>query len=133
MKTISKFLIFILVIFSCNEKHKTEKKNVNELINSKDVNDVVEGYFIIGEEKQVNYISEIFKNPSDNRISHHYRFKGISIYQSKMIAMKKISGLKPPVNINYKSDSLVISYYYNWALKNKYIKPNPSSIPKPAS
>ena len=95
---------------------------IGKLINSNDVNEIVEGYFIVGEQKQTHFISGIFNNANDGRISHHYKFKGISVYQSKMIAMKKISGISPPIKINYKPDSLVIDFYYSWALKNNYIK-----------
>lgn len=102
-------------------KEEIEKYNIKKLISSDNVNEVVEGYFIIGEEKQHAFIKDIFNNPYDNRISHQYKFKGISIYQSKMIAMKKISGISPSVKINHKSDSLVINFYYNWAIKNNYV------------
>ena len=91
--------------------------NDNEQI----VNKIVEGYFIIGEEKQIKFIKDIIINPVDNRISHHYKFNGISVYQSKMIALKKISGLEPPIKISSKSNIVVIEFYYKWALKEKYI------------
>ena len=120
MKTNIKYF-FLILFFSCNSSNKTKSDIITKLILSNDVNKIVEGYFIIGEEKQIKFIKDIIINPVDNRISHHYKFNGISVYQSKMIALKKISGLEPPIKISSKSNIVVIEFYYKWALKEKYI------------
>jgi hypothetical protein len=115
-----KYLILIL-FFSCKNEGKTDIAKIRKLIRSNNVNEIVEGYFIIGEEKQTIFIKDMFLNINDARISHHYKFKGISIYQSKLIALKKISGLDSPFKITRKPDCRVIKFYYKWALKNNFI------------
>lgn len=112
MRILIKYLILILCI-SCNNGEKVDIENVKKLIASKNVNEIVEGYFIIGETNQTIFINDMFININDARISHHYRFKGISVYQSKMIALRKISGLKSPYKITSKPDKRIICFYFN--------------------
>lgn len=117
------FFIFFIFFISCDNKQITEEEQIKEMINSDDPGKIVEGYYIIGNEKRNVFIKDAFLNATDSRISHQYKFKGISVYQSKMIALKKISGLTSPVLIKHKADSVVIKFYYNWAVKNNYITP----------
>lgn len=123
-----RLLIFFLLVSCDNGLNKTSPDEIRILINSGIVDKIIEGNFIIGEEKQTIFIKDLLFNAHDNRISHHYRFKGISVFQSKMIALKKISGLNPPNIIKSESDSTIIKFYYSWALKNKYIK-NAGNVP----
>lgn len=116
------FILFLFVSCNNGNNKKTNPDEIRNLIYNMNVNKIVEGNFIIGEEKQIIFIKDLLINADDNRISHHYRFKGISVYQSKMIALKKISGMNPPNLIKSKSDSVVIKFYYNWAIKNNYIE-----------
>jgi len=108
--------VFVILLMSCN--NKKSEQDVDSLINSKDVNQVVEGIFIIGEEKNVHYVDFLLKNLDDVRVSNHYKFKGISVYQSKMIALKKISNQAPPEKITYKKNQTIIDFYKDWAIKN---------------
>ncbi|OIQ17257.1 MAG: hypothetical protein BM557_08570 [Flavobacterium sp. MedPE-SWcel] len=119
-----KIYLYILLVFaiSCNEKSGQTDNEISEKINSSNTNQIVTGYYYIGEEEKTKFIPNIFENPTDARISHSMEYKGISVYQSKMIAMKKISGLPAPNSINSTPDSLVIKFYYDWAIKNNYIK-----------
>ncbi len=118
-KTIMYFLIFLFI--SCDMDNKVENKTIEKFINSTSVDEIVKGYYLIGENKKSKFVKDIFYKPEDLRISHNYRFKGISVYQSKMIALKKISGLHPPNKITHSKDSVIIAFYYEWALNNKLL------------
>ena len=108
----------IIFLASCKYNSETE---INNLIKSNNPDELVQGFFLIGEQKRKEYVHLILSNVNDPRISHTLRFKGVSVYQSKIIAMKKISGELPPGKITYKPDSVVIKFYKEWALKHKLL------------
>ncbi len=91
------------------------------MINSNEKNKIIRGYLLIGENRDTTFVESIFKNLDDQRISHDYSFKGVSVYQSKMIAIKKISGIPPPKKINYKKDDSIINFYRKWATENNLL------------
>jgi len=68
------------------------------------------------------YVPEIFKRIDDPRISRDINFKGISVYQSKITALSKLSGVVPPVKVTYKPDTVVINFYSRWAKTYGYLK-----------
>ena len=114
----NRFLVGLMfLIFACNQGGK---KEIDELIDNDKPDDLVKGFYLIGEQKDTNYIVEILRNPYDPRISHRLKFKGISVYQSKMLAMKKISGRTPPKEITYKPDSVIVNFYIDWAKSKSY-------------
>jgi hypothetical protein len=46
----------------------------------------------------------------------------MSVYQCKIIALKKFTNLDPPNEVTYKPDSVNINFYVGWAKKNKLIE-----------
>lgn len=107
----SKYRFFILTLLfllaaSCNKEQKIER-----LLNSEDKQDLIEGAFEAGETGNKKFIPLLLKNANDPRITHNLRFKGMSVYQSKMNALKKILKQQPTVAITYKPDSTVIKFY----------------------
>jgi hypothetical protein len=111
------FLGAIILFCSC----RTNETEINRLLHSNKASDIVRAYYLIGESGNSKYIKNIFKETMDSRISHASQFYGISVYQSKMVAMSKISGLKPPKEISYLPDSSVIVFYKDWAIKKGFI------------
>ncbi|WP_157494189.1 hypothetical protein [Fulvivirga imtechensis] len=112
-----KILIIVMTLISC----ESDKDKIRRLISSDNKDEVVKGYYLIGEQRDRTFITDVFTNPYDPRISHHIKFKGISVYQSKMIAMKKITEMEPPSEITYKPDTAVVNFYYTWAKEEGYI------------
>lgn len=107
-----KIIMWLLILIAgCNQN---ERKDAQELIKSKDPDDLVEGSYLIGEQKDTGSIPQLLSNMNDPRISNNIAFKGISVYQSKMIALKKISVKEPPIKITYKPDSSIIKFYKDW-------------------
>lgn len=120
-----KFSIIILVVIlglSCTRGSVADEgdENIDSLIRSENVSNVIKGYYLIGEKRDTSYLKEIFDNISDSRISHNWRFLGMSVYQSKVGALRKISGLAPPNPISHKPDPVVISFYIEWAKAKGY-------------
>lgn len=97
-------------------------EEIKSKIDSDIIDEIIEGYYIVGEKRKTEFIPDMYENPLDSRISHNIKFYGMSIYQSKMIAMKKISKLTPPHDITYSADSTVINFYYRWAVNSNYLK-----------
>ena len=97
--------VFILFI-SCNSHNK-----IIRLLNSKAKEDIILGAYEAGESGDRRFIPLLLKNANDVRRSTNLRFKGISVYQSKMGALKKIFKQDPPVKLTHKPDSTVINFY----------------------
>ena len=118
MRCILIILLFLLFTVSC----ESNRAKIQRLINSNNKDEIIEGYYLMGEQKDDTFINKVFENPYDPRISHHMKFHGISVYQSKMIAMKKISNIESPVEITYEPDSVIVEFYYSWAKRANYLK-----------
>ena len=118
---LSRWLILPLIAFlGCNSDHlnKQDQSNANKeyidnLIASDNTNDRVHGIYLIGESKDSSYLKYLLEDLDDIRTSTLSRFKGISIYQAKIIALKKLSNKNPPNSISYKPDSVNINFYIN--------------------
>jgi hypothetical protein len=106
------FLVFLLFLAGCSDYSREE---ISGLIESNNTDNLVRAFYKIGEARDSFFISQILSASDDPRISHDLKFKGISVYQSKMIALKKISGLSPPEEITYKPDSAIINFYCKWS------------------
>lgn len=68
------------------------------------------------------FVKYLLENINDVRITHHIRFKGMSVYQVTVGALKRISGLEPPMSYNYQYNSRVVRFYHDWAVANNYIE-----------
>lgn len=113
-------IIALIPIKSCD--HIYDRAYIIELLNSKDIADNMEAYFLIGETKDVSFINEVVKYPYNPRITHHLCYKGMSVYQTKMGALRKITGVFPPKRVNYKPDSLVVKFYFSLLKERGLIK-----------
>jgi len=110
-------VLFMLLSFNTNNK----KDSIQTLLGSENATDLIEAYSYINKIDDTIYIEEMFKNPYDARVSNDLRFKGISVYQAKMNAFKRMSGIEPPHIINYKVDTVNVHFYLNWASSKSYI------------
>lgn len=109
--------MLLLFVVGCKSE-----EDIGALIGSDNTDKIVKGYYLVGINKRTEFIKEAFKDEKDQRISHNLNFYGISVYQSKMISLKKISKLNPPRPITHKYDSLIIVFYKRWAKQNNYIE-----------
>jgi len=108
-------LIFsiILAMASCQSKSK-----IIALLESQEKDDIIKGAYLAGESGDKEFIPFLLSGAWDFRRSTNFQFKGYSIYEEKMIALKKIFGKAPPVEITYMPDSTVIDFYIRLSKKD---------------
>ena len=114
MNTHLKMFLIILSFLYMNCNNRTE---VEKLLKSNNKEDIILGSYKAGEMRAKNFVPLLLENAYDERMSTNIRFKGITVYQAKMIALKKILQKEPPVKITYIPDSAVISFYKNLSEK----------------
>ena len=90
-------------------------------IGSDNVDSMIIGYYLI-QSGDVQYIPEIMNEPFDGRETFMLDYKGKSVYEAKMNAMKRLSGENPPTEITYAPDTLIVNFYTNWAKGKGYLK-----------
>jgi hypothetical protein len=91
---------------SCNTD-----ENIIKLLNSEDKEDIISGAYKAGKSGDKKFVSLLLQNSDDPRRSTNLQFKGITVYQAKMTALKKIFKQEPPVKITYQTDSSIIKFY----------------------
>src|SRR5258708_22557922 len=95
MKQINKLFIVMTLFVAC----KSSDNDIKTLLQSKNVEDRIEGAYRAGELRKTEFIPYLLQNSDDPGRSTNLRFKGFSVYQEKMIALKKILKIEPPVKI----------------------------------
>ena len=100
------WVLSFISITSCNKDERIIK-----LLNSKDKEALILGAYEAGETKKKKFVPLLLKNANDPRSTTNIRFKGFTVYQEKMIALKKIFKTEPPVKITDIPDSIVIIFY----------------------
>lgn len=108
-----RIMLIITLIILCNCSHKNDRAKIVALLNSTYIGDNIEAYYLIGENRDTSFLNELLKDPYNPRVTNILRFKGISIYQAKMGALEKITGVSPPKRITYEPDSSVVKFYMN--------------------
>jgi hypothetical protein len=103
----------LLLFFSCN--HDPE---IVSLLKSDQTNEVILGAFKAGESGDDKFVPLLLGNCDDSRTSTSIQFKGFSVYQEKMIALRKIYKKEPPVKITRIPDSVVIKFYIQYSKKH---------------
>jgi hypothetical protein len=104
------FILSLLMLPSCNND-----KEIFKLLQSDNKDDIILGAYKAGETEDKKFVSLLLKNADDPRRSTNLRFIGLSVYQSKMIALRKIFKMKPPNEITRNVDSTVIEFYITCA------------------
>ena len=114
----STILLLILIFLSCTKESETKMLNGLKSCN-KDSICIASYYF--GERKNRNVVLYLLNGIEDGRISHDIRYKGMTVYYCKMIALKKISGLNINVTQSEKPDSKKIQKFIDWGIENQLI------------
>jgi hypothetical protein len=98
----------------------TDHASIERLINSSHATDRIRGADIIGEARDTSYVPWLLKQPMVCQTSYSLRSYGVTTYQSKMNALRQISGQAPPTPITHQPDSTVVDFYRRWAIKQGY-------------
>ena len=110
------FFVFIVTVTcncSCNDKDR-----ICNLLKSSDKNDVIKGAYLAGESGDSAFVPLLLKDSWDARMSTDVKFKGFTVYEEKMLALKKIYKKEPLLDITYLPDSAIIVFYIK--LSNTY-------------
>lgn len=113
-KALSTTLLYLCI--SCN----SSRDEIFKLLHSENKEDLILGAYKAGESRNKDYIQLLLNNANDERRSINIRFKGITVYESKMIALKKVFEKTPPVKITDAPDSNVIRFYIDLSRNLEY-------------
>jgi len=112
------FFFTIVITIVCNNSCQN-KKRIYNLLQSDNKDDIIRGAYLAGESEDSTYVPLLLKNAWDARMSTSLSFKGFTVYQEKMFALKRICKREPPVPITYLPDSAVILFYSKLFQENK--------------
>ncbi|HMJ46138.1 MAG TPA: hypothetical protein VK498_02350 [Ferruginibacter sp.] len=112
----NKFIVLSLLISFLNSSCSDYKKNLK----SKDINEIMKACYKLGEARDTSAVKLLLTEIIDWRMSTNMRFKGMTVYQCKVGALSKISGIE--VFYDYKPDTAVSNVYLNWAIQQGFIK-----------
>lgn len=113
MKNLS-FSIVVFMHLCCNTQNE-----IHQLIKGNSADNFILASYKIRESRDTLFLAFLLNDLNDGRITNDVRFKGMSVYQSKVIALKKISGLSPPAPLTYRPDSINIKFYLEWYANKK--------------
>ena len=105
-------LVVSVLFFSCHDYKKD--------LTSGDKTKIMEACFELGEAKDTSAVKSLLTKIIDWRESTNLRFKGMSVYQCRVGALRKISGIQ--TNYNYYPDTAVVNIYLKWAIQKGFIK-----------
>jgi hypothetical protein len=119
---IKKLIIFFflaIAITSCFKfkEDNENRKYINSLLRSTNSCDIIKANFLIGRLRDSSYLDTLFKDIYNiESCSGNIHFKGMSIYQSKIGALRKIIGIDSILNVNYEPDSNIVKH-----MRKKYL------------
>lgn len=106
MRNYLKIFCILFVLVSCNSDRK-----VIRLLTSDESRDIIRGAYEAGKIGDKKFVPYLLANADDMRSTTHIKFKGFTVYQAKMGALKNIYKIEPPVMITDKPDSIIIKFY----------------------
>ena len=116
--------LIVIIIFACSiiscfriKDDNDNRKYINALLKSKKACDIIQANFLIGELRDSLYIDTLFKDIYNRQVCPgHPNFKGFSIYQSKIGALRKIACIDSAFKVTNKPDSAIVNF-----MRQKYI------------
>ena len=91
------------------------------MLKSSDIEEIIKATSYISDNRDTNMVGELLAHTFDPRITHLVTHKGMSVYQIKMAAMHKVTGISPPNRTTYKPDSVNIKFYLKFAKETGWI------------
>lgn len=104
-----RIILSVIVIFLCSSCSESKTEIIRQLI-SPDQSDVIRGLEQIGPEDR-ELMPYFLYHLNDARISHHYRYYGMSVYRVKVGRLRTLTGQEPPVPLTNVPDSTIIGFY----------------------
>ncbi len=114
---VARFIPLLILLISCSSR-----ENIQAGLESIDVDSIIKACVKLKDSDDVEFVPLLLEKPYDQRETFLLKHKGTTVYQQKMAALSRISGLKPPQVLTYKVDSSIVGFYKNWARQKNYIK-----------
>ncbi len=111
MKFFFNYFLLLIFLFSQGCSHKYDKAQIWSMMKSNNVDSIIEAASAIQEAKDTSMLDALIYNSDDDRITHILKYKGMSVYQVKMLSLKSITGIMPPKEITYEVDTTIINFY----------------------
>lgn len=109
-----KILITLHILFFLLSSCESTKEKINAHIHSSGSCDRIEGFELIGKNKDTSFLNEIFKDPSDVQICHSMKYYGKSVLWAKVKALERITNIKLPYSYTtFSLDSSALIFYKN--------------------
>jgi hypothetical protein len=106
------FVIFFYLLFACSTGNQTQrKKELWAMIQSQNIDSIIFATEEIRKTHDTSMVNALLYRVDDPRITHQLYYKGKSVYQIKMEALKEITGVSPPGEITYKVDTSIVLFY----------------------
>lgn len=116
MRHVLAFALFVLCS-SCNLNQE-----VIADLRSDEPNRIIKACAKLEDADDAEFVPILLEQPCDPRVTHLLKYKGMSVYQQKMAALKRISGIAPPHKLTYRVDSSIVDFYRKWAIDAGHIK-----------
>lgn len=119
---IKQILLISIVLCSLGCFKQIDKPTLKKMLQSEDKLQIIEATDYIKRTRDTSMVNDMLKQSFDPRVTHLLKYKGMSIYQIKMGAMKELTGITPPNTITYRPDSVNIEFYLRIARNRNWIK-----------
>jgi len=124
MKKIFVALGIILIGLYFLYKPRYDDNSLKRMLLSDNKEDMINALLYAAKTKNTSMVKYILREPFDARISHNISHYGQSVYQVKMLAMQKLTGVESNNPVNYIPDTAVVEFYVDVAVKRGWlIKP----------
>jgi len=110
-------LLACIIFFTLSCTKRVNRSMLKKMLKSNDISQIIEAVNYIADTRDTSMVKDMLENSFDPRITHFAKHKGMSIYQLKMGAMRKLTGIVSPNKITYKPDSVNIDFYVEIAVK----------------
>ena len=121
LKIILPLLLFGLILYFV--LRPTNAKLRDDLNSKNYATTIIKAAYKLGERKDRLAIKPLLANILDPRMTTNINFKGMTVCSSKLGALKKISNLSPPLELDrFSVDTISAKFYLDWAIKEKFIQ-----------
>lgn len=110
-------ILIYLIFRSSNAKLRRDLNSKNHATT------IVQAAYKLGERKDQLAVKPLLLNILDPRMSTNINFKGMTVCYCKLEALKKISSLSPPFELDqFSVDTTDARFYMNWAVKKRIVQ-----------
>jgi hypothetical protein len=116
-------LTVLLFILSCSPD--IDDAVLIKMLKGDNKEQFIEAIMYIEDNHKIDMVQYLLYDAMDPRVTHDIRFKGMSIYQIKMHALKRFTGTNPPKRITSEPDSSILNFYADILKQRGWIVTSP--------